>query len=65
MERRITTWHCGSSSAPARSATSAGNDADPSSAAGIRSRVSNNRYVSDHTSTDGGYRRYWGILTLG
>jgi hypothetical protein len=42
-------------------------DADPSagSATGIRSRVSNNRYVADHTGADGGYRRYWGLLTLG
>jgi CHAT domain/Carbohydrate family 9 binding domain-like len=42
-------------------------DADPApgSQTGIRSRVSNNRYVSDHTPNDGGYRRYWGLLTLG
>jgi hypothetical protein len=42
-------------------------DADPAagSATGIRSRVSNNRYVADHTASDGGYRRYWGLLTLG
>jgi CHAT domain/Carbohydrate family 9 binding domain-like len=42
-------------------------DADPASGSqtGIRSRVSNNRYVSDHTPNDGGYRRYWGLLTLG
>ena len=37
----------------------------PGSQTGIRSRVSNNRYVSDHTPNDGGYRRYWGLLTLG
>ena len=43
------------------------NDADPAagSQTGIRSRVSNNRYVADHTGADGGYRRYWGLLTLG
>ncbi len=23
------------------------------------------RYVADHTASDGGYRRYWGLLTLG
>jgi hypothetical protein len=42
-------------------------DADPAagSQTGIRSRVSNNRYVADHTASDGGYRRYWGLLTLG
>ena len=42
-------------------------DADPAagSQTGIRSRVSNNRYVADHTAGDGGYRRYWGLLTLG
>ena len=42
-------------------------DADPApgTQTGIRSRVSNNRYVSDHTPNDGGYRRYWGLLTLG
>ncbi|MEP6648804.1 MAG: hypothetical protein ABJA74_02675 [Lapillicoccus sp.] len=42
-------------------------DADPAagSPTGIRSRVSNNRYVADHTGADGGYRRYWGLLTLG
>jgi hypothetical protein len=42
-------------------------DADPTagSPTGIRSRVSNNRYVADHTGADGGYRRYWGLLTLG
>jgi hypothetical protein len=42
-------------------------DADPApgSQTGIRSRVSNNRYVSDHTTNDGGYRRYWELLTLG
>jgi hypothetical protein len=42
-------------------------DADPApgSQSGIRSRVSNNRYVSDHTPNDGGYRRYWELLTLG
>ena len=42
-------------------------DADPAagSQTGIRSRVSNNRYVADHTDHDGGYRRYWGLLTLG
>jgi hypothetical protein len=42
-------------------------DADPTagSQTGIRSRVSNNRYVADHTGADGGYRRYWGLLTLG
>ena len=42
-------------------------DADPAagSQTGIRSRVSNNRYVADHTGADGGYRRYWGLLTLG
>ncbi|HWI32948.1 MAG TPA: CHAT domain-containing protein [Lapillicoccus sp.] len=40
-------------------------DAAPGSQTGIRSRVSNNRYVSDHTPNDGGYRRYWGLLTLG
>jgi hypothetical protein len=42
-------------------------DADPAagSPTGIRSRVSNNRYVADHTASDGGYRRYWGLLTLG
>ena len=42
-------------------------DADPAagSQTGIRSRVSNNRYVADHTGSDGGYRRYWGLLTLG
>jgi hypothetical protein len=42
-------------------------DADPTpgSQTGIRSRASNNRYVSDHTPNDGGYRRYWGLLTLG
>jgi hypothetical protein len=42
-------------------------DADPApgSKTGIRSRVSNNRYVADHTAGDGGYRRYWGLLTLG
>lgn len=41
-------------------------DADPStsSTTGIRSRVSNNRYVADHTVNDGSYRRYWGSLTL-
>ena len=37
----------------------------PGSQSGIRSRVSNNRYVSDHTPNDGGYRRYWELLTLG
>ena len=37
-------------------------DADPNAASttGIRSRVSNNRYVADHTTSDGSYRRYWG-----
>jgi len=42
-------------------------DADPAagSPTGIRSRVSNNRYIADHTAGDGGYRRYWGLLTLG
>ena len=42
-------------------------DADPAagSQTGIRSRVGNNRYVADHTASDGGYRRYWGLLTLG
>jgi len=42
-------------------------DADPaaSSTTGIRARVSNNRYVADHTASDGGYRRYWSLLTLG
>ena len=42
-------------------------DADPaaSSETGIRSRVAHNRNVSDHTSSDGGYRRYWELLTLG
>jgi hypothetical protein len=42
-------------------------DADPAagSQTGIRSRVSNNRYVADHSGADGGYRRYWGLLTLG
>ena len=42
-------------------------DADPAagSQTGIRARVSNNRYVADHTGSDGGYRRYWGLLTLG
>ncbi|MEP6629522.1 MAG: sugar-binding protein [Lapillicoccus sp.] len=41
-------------------------DADPSAASttGIRSRVSNSRYVADHTTSDGSYRRYWGSLTL-
>jgi hypothetical protein len=49
------------------SATLLVDDADPASGSqtGIRSRVSNNRYVSDHTPNDGGYRRYWGLLTLG
>jgi hypothetical protein len=42
-------------------------DADPaaSSTTGIRSRVAHNRNVADHTSSDGGYRRYWELLTLG
>ena len=42
-------------------------DADPApgSQTGIRSRVSNNRNVADHTGADGGYRRYWALLTLG
>ena len=39
-------------------------DADPASETGIRSRVSNNRYIADHTASDGSYRRYWGSLTL-
>jgi hypothetical protein len=42
-------------------------DAEPAagSPAPMRSRVSNNRYVADHTTDDGGYRRYWALLTLG
>jgi hypothetical protein len=42
-------------------------DADPatSNETGIRSRVAHHRNVADHTASDGGYRRYWELLTLG
>jgi hypothetical protein len=42
-------------------------DADPaaSNTTGIRSRVAHHRNVTDHTASDGGYRRYWELLTLG